>query len=408
VNIPGADAGADDATATGRFAADLPPGTVLAGRFRLDRLLGVGGMGVVYQATDLQLGVPVAIKLLRSEMADRPGAFERFRQELLLSRQVSSPHVVRIHDIAQHEDRWLISMDLVEGEPLDKLLDREGRMPVERALAIARQVALGLAAAHARNVVHRDLKPSNVLLGPDGTAYISDFGIARSLGSRGMTVTGTVVGTPDYLSPEQARAEPVDARSDLYALGLVLYEMLSGELAYAGATQSESIAQRLVGPPPPIRRKRADVPAWVERLLDRLLRSNPAHRPRDAEAVVQAIDARHVARDWRPRRAVVLSVLALAAVGAFAWLAWQRGPLPVLPVFASTPERLVMLPMENATGDPAMGPAATALSEHLRQSLAAGDGLPVVDGERVEQALAQIGLPDAVRSRRGRGYALTL
>jgi serine/threonine protein kinase len=206
VNIPGADAGADDATATGRFAADLPPGTVLAGRFRLDRLLGVGGMGVVYQATDLQLGVPVAIKLLRSEMADRPGAFERFRQELLLSRQVSSPHVVRIHDIAQHEDRWLISMDLVEGEPLDKLLDREGRMPVERALAIARQVALGLAAAHARNVVHRDLKPSNVLLGPDGTAYVSDFGIARSLGSRGMTVTGTVVGTPDYLSPEQARA----------------------------------------------------------------------------------------------------------------------------------------------------------------------------------------------------------
>jgi serine/threonine protein kinase len=290
VNVPGSGADEDGATVTGRFAADLPPGTVLAGRFRLEQLLGIGGMGVVYRATDIQLGVPVAIKLLRTEMADRPGAFERFRQELLLSRQVSSPHVVRIHDIAQHQDRWLISMDLVEGEPLDKLLDREGRLPVEKALAVARQVALGLSAAHARDVIHRDLKPSNVLIDAEGRAYISDFGIARSLGSRGLTVTGTVVGTPDYLSPEQARAEPVDARSDLYALGLLLYEMLTGEPAYAGTTQSESIAQRLVGPPPPIRTRRADVPAWVERLLDRLLRSNPAHRPRDAEAVVRAID----------------------------------------------------------------------------------------------------------------------
>ena len=111
MNNTGDDAG-DDATRTGRFAADLPPGTILAGRFRLEQLLGIGGMGVVYRATDLQLGVPVAIKLLRSEMAEKPGAFERFRQELLLSRQVSSPHVVRIHDIARHEDRWLISMDL--------------------------------------------------------------------------------------------------------------------------------------------------------------------------------------------------------------------------------------------------------------------------------------------------------
>jgi tetratricopeptide (TPR) repeat protein len=320
---------------------------------------------------------------------------------LLLSRQVSSPHVVRIHDIAQHEDRWLISMDLVEGEPLDKVLDREGRMPVERALAIARQVALGLGAAHARGVIHRDLKPSNVLLTPEGTAYISDFGIARTLGSRGMTVTGTVVGTPDYLSPEQARAEAVDARSDLYALGLLLYEMLSGEPAYAGGTQSEALTQRLVGPPPPIRRKRPDVPAWLERLLDRLLRSNPAHRPRDAEAVVKAIDARHVARDWRPGKRSALAAIALLVAGAIAWFAWQRGtlPLPMLPLVAP-PERLVVLPVENASGDAALAPAAAAISEHLRQALAASAGLPVVDGERVEQALAQTGLPDAPAAAR--------
>ena len=395
MNTPGQDGDeGDDATLTGRFAADLPPGTLLAGRFRLERLLGIGGMGVVYRATDLHLGVPVAIKLLRSEMADRPGAFERFRQELLLSRQVSSPHVVRIHDIAQHENRWLISMDLIEGEPLDKLMDREGKLPVERALAIARQIALGLAAAHASNVIHRDLKPSNVLLTPEGNAYISDFGIARSLGSRGLTVTGTVVGTPDYLSPEQARAEPVDARSDLYALGLVLYEMLSGEPAYSGGTQSESITQRMVGPPPPIRGKRPDVPAWVERLLDRLLRSNPAHRPRDAEAVVKAIDERHVARDWRPGKRSAMAAAALLILGVIGVLAWQRMPLPALPMLTPPPDRIVVLPIQNDTGDATLAPYLEALTEHARQSLAAAGTLPVVDAERSAQALAQIGLPD--------------
>jgi tetratricopeptide (TPR) repeat protein len=393
VNTPGA-GGESDATVTGRFAADLPPGTLLANRFRLERLLGIGGMGVVYRATDLQLGVPVAIKLLRSEVADKPGAFERFRQELLLSRQVSSPHVVRIHDIAQHEDRWLISMDLVEGEPLDQVLDREGRLPVERALAIARQVALGLAAAHARDVIHRDLKPSNVLLTPEGNAYVSDFGIARSLGSRGMTVTGTVVGTPDYLSPEQARAEPVDARSDLYALGLLLYEMLSGEPAYSGGTQSESITQRLVGPPPPIRRKRADVPPWVERLLDRLLRSNPAHRPRDAEAVVKAIDARHVARDWRPGKRAAIAAVALLALGAIGWFGWRRGDLPLLPKPAPPVARMVVLPVENATGNESLAPIAEAMTEHVRLLEDAHSSLPVVDGERTAQALALISLPN--------------
>ena len=163
-----------------------------------------------------------------------------------------------------------------------------------------------------------------MLVDAQGHAWISDFGIARSLGSRGLTVTGTVVGTPEYLSPEQARAEPVDARSDLYALGLLLYEMLVGEPAYTGSTQSESIAQRLVGPPPPIRTRRPDVPAWVERLLDRLLRSNPAHRPRDAEAVVHAIDAKHIARNWRPDRKSVMTTVALLALLAFAWPRWRR------------------------------------------------------------------------------------
>jgi tetratricopeptide (TPR) repeat protein len=388
---PGHPPPAPQATATGVLPADLATGSLVAGRFRIEGVLGVGGMGVVYRARDEALGVPVAVKLLRSELADRPGAFERFRQELLLARQVSSPHVVRIHDIGQHEGRWLISMDLVDGEPLDRRLDLRGALPVDEALAITRQVALGLQAAHQRGIVHRDLKPSNVLLDVQGQAYVSDFGIARSLGTRGMTQTGAVVGTPDYLSPEQARAEPLDGRSDLYALGLLLYEMLAGKPAYSDGTASESLSQRLVGPPPPIRRVRPEVPAWVERLLDRLLRPQPSHRLPSAEAVIAAMDREDVPRDWR-RLLAPGAAAALVLAAAFAlWLGWPRAPTPVATM--APPDRLLMLPIANATGDPQLSAPLRAVGDILQWQRSSTRA--VADGERISQALSQLGLPDA-------------
>lgn len=377
-------------TATGNLAAaGPPPGSVLAERFRIESILGIGGMGVVYRATDLALGVPVAIKLLRPELADRPEAFERFRQELLLARQVSSPRVVRIHDIAHHEGRWLISMDLVEGESLDRVIDREGPLPVEHALRVTRQLAEGLAAAHRCDVIHRDLKPSNVLIDTRGDARIADFGVARSLGTSGLTHSGAIVGTPDYLSPEQARGEPVDARSDLYALGLILYEMLTGRRAFEGSTAAESLSRRMLAPPPPAERLRPDLPAWVARLLHRLLQPRPAHRFADASAVIEAIDRRRVPRDLRPGRRSALAALAAVAVAVLWWGAHR------LPVTSSTvvPDRLLVL----ADPGPAESdPAWSAAVEHLRQGLATLPGLAVVDGERTAQALAQLALPDGV------------
>src|SRR6185312_6703536 len=159
----------DSPTLTGQLAAaELRSGDVLAGRFRIEAILGVGGMGVVYRARDLSLNVDVSLKLLRPELARRPEAFERFRQELLLARQVSSPHVVRIHDIAQQDGRWFISMDFVDGESLERRMDLRGRIDPDEALAIARGLLEGLSAAHLRGVVHRDLKPANVLLDGQG------------------------------------------------------------------------------------------------------------------------------------------------------------------------------------------------------------------------------------------------
>lgn len=379
-----------DATRTGIHAhADLPQGTLLGGRYRIAGVVGIGGMGVVYRAHDEVLGVDVALKQLRPELADREDVRERFRQELLLARQVSSPHVVRIHDLANVDGRWLISMDFIDGEGLDRRLARDGALPVEDALRIARQVAIGLAAAHARGVVHRDLKPANILLDTEGNAYISDFGVARSLGSGGGTRAGVVVGTPDYLAPEQARGEPSDARTDLYALGLVLHEMVSGELPFPSGTVAEVIAQRMLRTPPSLATVRSDLPAWVVRLVDRLLRPQPGQRLQTADAVVAALDARAMPRDLRgwlasARRPVLAVLLGAVALGGAWW--WQaRETVAPVATTAQAPklDRLLVLPF-TGSGSPARDAAWTA---HLHEALASVPGRAVVGRERAALAM---------------------
>lgn len=389
------DAPPPGATATGLYAhADFPAGSLIAGRFRIEGVLGVGGMGVVYRARDEALGVSVALKLLRPELAARPDAFERFRQELLLARQVSSPHVVRIHDLARHGERWLISMDFVEGEALDRRLDRDGALALEEALRITRDIAEGLAAAHDTGVVHRDLKPANILLDAQGRAFISDFGVARSLAGVGMTATGAVVGTPEYLSPEQARGGAVDARSDLYALGLILYEMLVGKPPFSGATAAEILAQRLVRVPEPVSRRRSGIPPWVARLVEKLLRPQPAHRFASAREVVAAIDRQEVAREFRPGRGMALAVAAVLAVtviaGGWWWRSQQAAP-PAADLASAPLRRLLVLPIDMPAGDDALAARMTAAGAQLRDAIAELPGVAVVDRQRSWQAVRMAG-----------------
>src|ERR1700732_5283616 len=212
-------------------------GTVLGGRYRLDAQIGRGGMSTVYRAFDTVLERPVAVKLMHREIASDSAQIERFRREARSVAQLSHPHIVTVIDAGDDEGRPYIVFEFVEGETLKQPIRRLGQLPVPEAVAYAIEIARALGAAHQRNIVHRDVKPQNVLIDPEGSAKVTDFGIARSLDEDGLTVDGRVLGTTDYVSPEQALGHPVSGQSDLYSLGVVLYEMVTGEVPFKGENQ---------------------------------------------------------------------------------------------------------------------------------------------------------------------------
>jgi serine/threonine protein kinase len=233
----------------------LSPGHDFGSRYHIIRLLGAGGMGAVYQAWDRTLEVAVAIKIMRPQAAIDPGdtvaAERRFKRELLLARQVTHKNVVRIHDLGEIDGITYITMPYVQGSDLASIIRREGRMPVDRVLSIAKQIGAGLIAAHDAGVIHRDLKPANIMIDADDSALIMDFGIARSAAG-GMTMTvGAGVGTIEYMAPEQARGEAVDQRADIYAFGLIVYDMLLHQprSRHAG-TALDELTKRMESAPP--------------------------------------------------------------------------------------------------------------------------------------------------------------
>lgn len=393
------------ATVTGMMAQrELVIGEVVAGRFRIIRILGMGGMGLVYQAHDIELDIDVALKLLRPELASRPDAFERFRKELLLARQVSSPHVVRIHDLVRHENAWLISMDYVAGPSLERLLNDEHRFAPERALDITRQLALGLAAAHRSQVIHRDLKPANVLVDETGEVRITDFGVARTAGETGITGSGVVIGTPEYLSPEQARAEPLDARSDLYALGLILFEMLTGTLPFRGGTPAEMLVQRIVRDPPSADTVVAGLPPFAVKLCAWLLELRVSRRIPSAEAVVKAIDSGSL--QGRPRAPLgtpgwAALVLAIVALGGAGWY-WRSQQVPVDAQANATASavRLDLLPLPWASDDnEGDRELAAGISQWLGVRLSDVPALRSADPLRVKRALLELGYDASAADR---------
>ncbi|MGH7636871.1 MAG: bifunctional serine/threonine-protein kinase/formylglycine-generating enzyme family protein, partial [Gemmatimonadaceae bacterium] len=252
--------------------------------------LGAGGFAVVFQVRDVHLKRKLAVKVLSPDVIASHSVLERFRREAETVAQLSHPHIVKLHFIGQKDDLVYLVMEMIDGGSLADRLQREQMLPIDAAARILGEVASALAHAHKRGVVHRDIKPQNVLLDAEsGRAMVTDFGIARTAEGGSLTATGMVVGTPAYLSPEQVTGEASDHRADIYALGVMAYEMIAGRAPFTGPTPTAVLMKRLAGPPEPLRSIRKEVPVALEELVDACLATNPEERIQSAADIARAL-----------------------------------------------------------------------------------------------------------------------
>ena len=308
-------------------------GPALSDRYAIERRIGQGGMATVYLAEDLKHHRRVAIKVLRPELSASLG-IERFLREIEMAAKLQHPHVVPVYDSGSADGVLYYVMPFVEGESLRDLLQREGRIPVARAAAIIREAASGLAYAHAQGIVHRDIKPENIMLS-GGHAVVADFGIARAVDASredgNLTGAGIAIGTPAYMSPEQATADTVDARSDQYALACVFYEMVTGKQAFSGPTMQAMLTSMLTGPRPKLSSVVADVPPGVDGATQRALATDPNARfasiTEFADAVLDegsgVAAATRESQRWKRLAIILPASVTLAAV---VWMVFFAGP----------------------------------------------------------------------------------
>lgn len=399
---------------------------VVSGRYRIGRCVGVGGMGEVYEAEDLELGGNVALKTVRADVVVGPSAIERFKREIQLARKVTHPNVCRIFDVGYHrEDKPsrraatvvpFLTMELLSGETLAQLLDRRGRLSEAEAQPIMEQVAGALDAAHKVGVVHRDFKTSNVILvegpGAEIRAVVTDFGLARasSIDSQeltSVTATGIVIGTPAYMAPEQVEGGTITAAADIYALGIVIYETLAGIRPFTGDTPMSVAVKRLSARPASPRTHVPEISSRCEQVILRCLERNPSDRFADAGEVLRALrgeavaPARRVVRLRRKRLSLVavglLGLLLIATVVLWVRQAahTSRTPSSAPSQAASGRSSVAVLWFRNSSGRPADAWLSTAIAEMLSTELAAGQRLNVIPGENVARMRADLALADA-------------
>src|SRR5882672_12577117 len=268
----------------------LDIGTVLAGRYEIIQLLGRGGMGAVYKARDKELDRVVALKLIRPELAKNPEVLRRFKQELILARQVTHKNVIRIFDLGQSDGIKFITMDFVEGQDLRSLLLEKNKLAPEQAARIMLQICRALEAAHAEGVIHRDLKPQNIMLDASGRILVMDFGIARSAYLPGMTQTGALIGTPEYMSPEQGKGEKLDERSDLFSLGIICYELVTGQSPFYSETPLATLWKRMQEKAKPLCEVDPSIPKPLSDIIDKAMEIEPADRFASAGEMAQQLE----------------------------------------------------------------------------------------------------------------------
>jgi eukaryotic-like serine/threonine-protein kinase len=365
--------------------------TGLTDRYRIERELGRGGMATVYLAQDLRHKRPVALKVLHPELAQTLGP-ERFQREIETVARLQHPHILTVHDSGETARQLWFTMPLVEGESLRDRLRREPQLPVEVAVRIATDAARALQYAHDHGVIHRDIKPENLLLTKDGSTLVADFGIARALsaGDERLTETGLSVGTPTYMSPEQSAGDRhLDARTDVYSLGTVLYEMLAGEPPFTGATAQTVIAKRLSGEVPRLRHARPSVPESLEQAVSQALAPVAADRFASAAEFARALlptaaaptapaARRLAAADGRARRRMPVAAMALGLgilIGLGVLFAWRRSRPGLME--AGGTKVLAVLPFENL-GDSSQAYFADGVGDEVRGKLSQLEGLAVI------------------------------
>jgi len=388
--------------------------SALGDAYVVEREVGSGGMATVWLAHDKKHKRPVAIKVLHAHLAASLGA-DRFQREIEVAARLQHPHILSVFDSGNANGLLWFSMPFVEGETLRARLEREKQLPVNEALRITREASQALQYAHEHGVVHRDIKPENLLLTKDGITLVADFGVAQALGvdaaidGQRFTETGMVVGTPQYMSPEQASGERViDARTDEYSLATVLYEMLAGEPPFTGPNPQTIRAKMLSGPPPSVRRARPSIAPKLDAALDKALASAPADRYSTvaefartlvtAEMAAQGAMPSHTAR--RREQVLAMSLAAVLVAGAFAiWYA-TRPPTPI------GNSALAVLPFENE-GDTSNAYFADGITDEIRGKLTALPALRVIARASSNQYRRTEKSPQQIAHELGAMYLLT-
>lgn len=388
----------------------LQTGDVLGGRFEILDVLGEGGMGTVYKALDREVDHIVALKLIRPEMAANPAILARFKQELLTARQVTHRNVIRIHDLSEVDGVKFITMEFVEGCDLRKLLLDQGKFSPEQAVEIMSQVCQALEAAHSAGVIHRDLKPQNIMQDKQGRILVMDFGLARSLASDGMTQTGALLGTIEYMSPEQAMGKQLDGRSDLFTVGLIFYELLTCNMPFKAETAMASLLKRNQERARPAAELDASIPKALSDIVSKCLERDLNLRYQSAREILDDLEA------WQGKRPVSASVVVPrpAPERAVPWKWIAAGMMAVIVVVggwmasakftsktaskAAGPEvSLAILPFRNASTDVSLDWLGPSLSDMLNTNVGQSAHLRTISPDRLHQVLSDLRItPGAV------------